>query len=47
MVKKACVQPHLKFANEHINDSEKAWEKVLWSALWYQLNLRCLEEEKC
>ncbi len=25
------LQAHLKFANEHLNDSEKAWENVLWS----------------
>ncbi len=25
------VQARLKFANEHLNDSEKAWENVLWS----------------
>ena len=31
MLKKAHVQAHLKFAKEHLNDSEKAWEKVLWS----------------
>ncbi|KAI4871427.1 hypothetical protein NFI96_013053 [Prochilodus magdalenae] len=27
----AHVQARLKFANEHINDSERDWEKVLWS----------------
>uniref|UniRef100_A0A9J7ZAG4 Transposase Tc1-like domain-containing protein n=1 Tax=Cyprinus carpio carpio TaxID=630221 RepID=A0A9J7ZAG4_CYPCA len=31
LLKKAHVQPHLKFAKKHLNDSEKAWEKVLWS----------------
>lgn len=31
LLKKAHVQAHLKFANEHLNDSEKAWEKVMWS----------------
>uniref|UniRef100_A0A672SLD4 Methenyltetrahydrofolate synthase domain-containing protein n=1 Tax=Sinocyclocheilus grahami TaxID=75366 RepID=A0A672SLD4_SINGR len=31
LLKKAYVQAHLKFAKEHLNDSEKAWEKVLWS----------------
>ena len=30
LVKKAHVQTHLKFAREHLNDSEKAWEKLLW-----------------
>ncbi|KAJ8349119.1 hypothetical protein SKAU_G00277080 [Synaphobranchus kaupii] len=28
LLKKAHVQARLKFANEHLNDSEKAWEKV-------------------
>ncbi len=31
LLKKSRVQAHLKFANEHLNDSEKAWENVLWS----------------
>ncbi|KAI4885645.1 hypothetical protein NFI96_007302 [Prochilodus magdalenae] len=31
LLKKAHVQAHLKFANEHINDSERDWEKALWS----------------
>lgn len=31
LLKKAHVQARLKFASEHLNDSEKAWEKVLWS----------------
>ncbi|XP_074472562.1 uncharacterized protein LOC141756598 [Sebastes fasciatus] len=30
LLKKAHVQARL-FANEHLNDSEKAWEKVMWS----------------
>jgi len=30
LLKKAHVQALLKFANEHLNDSEKAWEKVRW-----------------
>ncbi len=25
------VQARLKFANEHLNDSQKVWENVLWS----------------
>ncbi|KAL0190438.1 hypothetical protein M9458_013136, partial [Cirrhinus mrigala] len=29
--KKAHVQTRLKFANEHLNDSEENWVKVLWS----------------
>uniref|UniRef100_A0AAY5KQP5 Transposase Tc1-like domain-containing protein n=1 Tax=Esox lucius TaxID=8010 RepID=A0AAY5KQP5_ESOLU len=31
LLKKAHVQAHLKFANEHLNDSEVNWVKVLWS----------------
>ena len=31
LLKKAHVQARLKFANEHLNDSENAWEKVMWS----------------
>ncbi|KAL0164887.1 hypothetical protein M9458_040640 [Cirrhinus mrigala] len=31
LVKKAYVQAHLKFASEHLNDSEENWVKVLWS----------------
>uniref|UniRef100_A0A9J7YFI9 Transposase Tc1-like domain-containing protein n=1 Tax=Cyprinus carpio carpio TaxID=630221 RepID=A0A9J7YFI9_CYPCA len=31
LLKKAHVQASLKFAKEHLNDSEKAWKKVLWS----------------
>ncbi|KAJ8389963.1 hypothetical protein AAFF_G00112480 [Aldrovandia affinis] len=31
LLKKAHVQACLKFANEHLDDSEEAWEKVLWS----------------
>uniref|UniRef100_A0AAY5L4A0 Transposase Tc1-like domain-containing protein n=1 Tax=Esox lucius TaxID=8010 RepID=A0AAY5L4A0_ESOLU len=30
LLKKAHVQPCLKFANEHLNDSEENWVKVLW-----------------
>ncbi|KAJ8345482.1 hypothetical protein SKAU_G00296750 [Synaphobranchus kaupii] len=33
LLKKAHVQARLKFANEHLNDSEKAWEKAVASAL--------------
>ncbi|KAJ8373459.1 hypothetical protein SKAU_G00040390 [Synaphobranchus kaupii] len=32
LLKKAHVQARLKFANEHLNDSEKAWEKVIMAA---------------
>ncbi|KAK1788505.1 hypothetical protein P4O66_016928, partial [Electrophorus voltai] len=31
LLKKAHVQAHLKFASEHLNDSEKTWENVMWS----------------
>ncbi len=31
LLKKAHVQARLKFANEHLNDSEQNWVKVLWS----------------
>ncbi|XP_074551362.1 uncharacterized protein LOC141808592 [Halichoeres trimaculatus] len=31
LLKKAHIQACLKFANEHITDSERDWEKVLWS----------------
>ena len=31
LLKKAHVQAHLKFAEEHLDDLEKAWEKVMWS----------------
>jgi len=30
LLKKAHVQACLNFAKEHLNDSKKAWEKVLW-----------------
>ncbi|KAI4902034.1 hypothetical protein NFI96_009941 [Prochilodus magdalenae] len=31
LLKKAHVQTRLKFANEHLDDSESDWENVLWS----------------
>ena len=31
LLKKAHVQAHLKFATEHLDDLEEAWEKVMWS----------------
>uniref|UniRef100_A0AAY5K5G6 Transposase Tc1-like domain-containing protein n=1 Tax=Esox lucius TaxID=8010 RepID=A0AAY5K5G6_ESOLU len=31
LLKKAHVQARLKLANEHLNDSEENWVKVLWS----------------
>ena len=31
LLKKAHGQAHLKFAKEHLDDPEEAWEKVMWS----------------
>uniref|UniRef100_A0AAY5JXT7 Transposase Tc1-like domain-containing protein n=1 Tax=Esox lucius TaxID=8010 RepID=A0AAY5JXT7_ESOLU len=31
LLKPAHVQAHLKFANDHLDDPEKEWEKVMWS----------------
>ena len=31
LLKKAHVQPCLKFAKEHQDDPEEAWEKLIWS----------------
>ena len=31
LLKKAHVQARLKFAKEHLDDPEEAWEKVIWS----------------
>ena len=31
LLKKTHVQTHLKFANNHLDDSEEVWVKVLWS----------------
>ena len=31
LLKKAHVQACLKFAKEHLDDLEEAWEKVMWS----------------
>ena len=31
LLKKAHVQARLKFAKEHLDDLEEAWEKVMWS----------------
>ncbi len=39
----SLILSYLKFAN----DSEENSVKMLWSALWYQLNSPCLEEEEC
>ncbi|KAJ8375780.1 hypothetical protein SKAU_G00063600 [Synaphobranchus kaupii] len=40
LLKKAHVQARLKFANEHLNDSEKAWDKVPRSTLADRVNGR-------
>ena len=31
LLKPAHVQDHLKFANDHLDDPEEEWEKVMWS----------------
>ena len=31
LLKKAHVQARLKFAKEHLDDPEEAWEEVMWS----------------
>ena len=31
LLKKAHVQARLKFAKEHLDDPEEAWEKAMWS----------------
>ncbi|KAK6326213.1 hypothetical protein J4Q44_G00018580 [Coregonus suidteri] len=31
LLKPAYVQAHLKFANDHLDDPEEEWEKVMWS----------------
>ena len=31
LIKPAHVQAHLKFANDHLDDPEDEWEKVMWS----------------
>lgn len=47
ILKKAHVQADLKFPNVHLNNSEKNWERVLWSSET-KIKLFCikLEEEK-
>ena len=47
------VQARLKLTSEHLNDSEKTWEKVMWSheitIELYGVNLarRVLDGEEC
>lgn len=31
LLKPAHVQARLKFANDHLDDPEESWEKVMWS----------------
>jgi len=31
LLKPAHVKPLLKFANDHFDDPEVSWEKVMWS----------------
>uniref|UniRef100_A0A803J715 Transposase Tc1-like domain-containing protein n=1 Tax=Xenopus tropicalis TaxID=8364 RepID=A0A803J715_XENTR len=31
LLKSSHVQAHLKFSNDHLDDPEEAWEKVMWS----------------
>ena len=31
LLNKAHIQAHLKFAKDHLDDPEEAWEKVMWS----------------
>ena len=51
LLKTAHIHARLKFANEHLNDSEDNWVKVLWSDETkmdlYGINSPCLEEEEC
>ena len=49
LLKKAHVQARLKFAKEHQDDPEEAWEKVMWSeeTKIELFGINCLEEDKC
>ena len=31
LLKPAHIQAHLKFGNDHLDDPEETWEKVMWS----------------
>ncbi|KAJ8383167.1 hypothetical protein SKAU_G00039450 [Synaphobranchus kaupii] len=44
LLKKAHVQARLKFANEHLNDSEKAWEKKTVGPFVYAYSPQTLHE---
>lgn len=45
----ACVEARLRFTREHLNDTEKALEKVQWSdapkCFWTHFDLSCLKNE--
>ncbi|KAI4886561.1 hypothetical protein NFI96_005076, partial [Prochilodus magdalenae] len=47
----ACQSPSEEVANDHLNDPEEEWEKVMWSdgtkniTFWFKLHSSCLEEE--
>uniref|UniRef100_A0AAY5K641 Transposase Tc1-like domain-containing protein n=1 Tax=Esox lucius TaxID=8010 RepID=A0AAY5K641_ESOLU len=50
-LKPAHVQACLKFVNDHLDDPEEEWEKVMWSdetkrAFWSKLHSPCLGEEE-
>ena len=53
LLKKAHLQARLKYAKEHLDDPEEAWEKVMWSdetkieLFGINSTRPCLEEEKC
>ncbi|CDQ88231.1 unnamed protein product [Oncorhynchus mykiss] len=51
LLKKAHIHARLKFANEHLNDSDDNWVKVLWTdetkMELFGINSMCLEEEEC
>ncbi|KAI4890926.1 hypothetical protein NFI96_009968 [Prochilodus magdalenae] len=51
-LKPTHVKARLKFANDHLNDPEEEWEKVMWSdetkieLFGFKLHSSCLEEEE-
>uniref|UniRef100_A0AAX7SYD0 Transposase Tc1-like domain-containing protein n=1 Tax=Astatotilapia calliptera TaxID=8154 RepID=A0AAX7SYD0_ASTCA len=52
VLKKAHMQARLKFATEHLNDSDEDWGESIVvrrdqsSVIWHELNSPCWEEEK-
>jgi len=50
LLKPAYVQASLRFDNDHLDDPEEEWEKVMWSdknrSFWSKLHSHCLEEEE-